>query len=123
MLQAYYGTDVEVEVAIMSCFRALRFDVKLYSGLGLFLLCTVAICFYFTIMYDIPSSNYIGHRRIYSEGYVRDWITPARNGSVYHTPCTDLSLSPTPLPITALASFPGSGNTWIRHLIQEVTGP
>ncbi|CAH1778829.1 unnamed protein product [Owenia fusiformis] len=26
------------------------------------------------------------------------------------------------LPLTALASFPGSGNTWARHLIQELTG-
>ncbi|ESP04708.1 hypothetical protein LOTGIDRAFT_94282, partial [Lottia gigantea] len=26
------------------------------------------------------------------------------------------------LPKTALASFPGSGNTWLRHLIQQVTG-
>ena len=27
-----------------------------------------------------------------------------------------------PLPITALASAPGSGNTWVRHLIQQLTG-
>ena len=26
------------------------------------------------------------------------------------------------LPITALASFPGSGNTWVRHLLQQSTG-
>lgn len=25
-------------------------------------------------------------------------------------------------PVTALASFPGSGNTWLRHLIQQSTG-
>ena len=24
--------------------------------------------------------------------------------------------------VTALASFPGSGNTWVRHLIQQLTG-
>ena len=24
--------------------------------------------------------------------------------------------------VTALATFPGSGNTWTRHLIQEATG-
>ena len=27
-----------------------------------------------------------------------------------------------PGPITALASHPGSGNTWVRYLIQHVTG-
>ena len=25
-------------------------------------------------------------------------------------------------PLTALASFPGSGNTWIRYLLQQATG-
>ena len=36
--------------------------------------------------------------------------------------CTDLSFSDSPLPLTALASFPGSGNTWLRHLVQQSTG-
>ena len=27
-----------------------------------------------------------------------------------------------PAPVTALASFPGSGNTWARYLIQQVSG-
>ena len=27
-----------------------------------------------------------------------------------------------PGPITGLLSFPGSGNTWLRHLIQRATG-
>lgn len=27
-----------------------------------------------------------------------------------------------PGPRTALASYPGSGNTWVRHLIQQATG-
>jgi len=31
-------------------------------------------------------------------------------------------LSRTPLPVTGLVSFPGSGNTWVRHLIQQMTG-
>jgi len=33
-----------------------------------------------------------------------------------------VKLSKTPLPITGLVSFPGSGNTWVRHLIQQMTG-
>ena len=32
------------------------------------------------------------------------------------------SRSDPPLPPTALASSPGSGNTWVRHLIQQLTG-
>ena len=31
-------------------------------------------------------------------------------------------LSEKPLPVTGLVSYPGSGNTWVRHLMQEVTG-
>ncbi|KAK2183803.1 hypothetical protein NP493_295g02021 [Ridgeia piscesae] len=37
--------------------------------------------------------------------------------------CPSLHFAKDPLPTTALASFPGSGNTWMRHLIQQSTGP
>ena len=33
-----------------------------------------------------------------------------------------LRLQPRPGPVVALASFPGSGNTWLRYLIQQATG-
>ena len=36
--------------------------------------------------------------------------------------CRPLGYSKTSLPLTALASFPGSGNTWVRHLLQQATG-
>lgn len=36
--------------------------------------------------------------------------------------CSDLSFVYPPRPATALASFPGSGNTWVRYLLQQVTG-
>ena len=36
--------------------------------------------------------------------------------------CTERSFSKVPLPVTALASIPGSGNTWSRHLIESITG-
>lgn len=36
--------------------------------------------------------------------------------------CGNVNFSKTVFPITALVSFPGSGNTWLRHLIQEATG-
>ena len=34
----------------------------------------------------------------------------------------NVTLSRISLPIIGLVSFPGSGNTWVRHLIQQMTG-
>lgn len=36
--------------------------------------------------------------------------------------CQKLKLSEQKLPIVALSSFPGSGNTWVRHLVQQISG-
>ncbi|XP_067670759.1 WSCD family member GA21586-like [Haliotis asinina] len=36
--------------------------------------------------------------------------------------CPNVSLSQKPLPLTVLVSFPGSGNTWTRHLLEQMTG-
>ncbi len=37
--------------------------------------------------------------------------------------CKPLQLTnPLTTPLTAMASFPGSGNPWLRHLIQQATG-
>ncbi|CAC5423102.1 unnamed protein product [Mytilus coruscus] len=36
--------------------------------------------------------------------------------------CPEIRFSVTRRPLTALASFPGSGNTWARHLIEQSTG-
>ncbi|XP_071448491.1 WSCD family member AAEL009094-like [Hetaerina americana] len=36
--------------------------------------------------------------------------------------CRPLRFLATPGPVVALASFPGSGNTWLRYLIQQATG-
>ncbi|CAH1800959.1 unnamed protein product, partial [Owenia fusiformis] len=36
--------------------------------------------------------------------------------------CQPIKFSDTPLPLTALYSWPGSGNTWVRHLLQQLTG-
>ena len=38
------------------------------------------------------------------------------------TACGPRKLADTPFPVTALASFPGSGNTWARHLIEHMSG-
>ena len=48
---------------------------------------------------------------------------PASRDTVTYTGCVQgMSFLPQPGPVTALASFPGSGNTWMRHLLQEITG-
>ncbi len=44
---------------------------------------------------------------------------PNRTIEWCHTP---LTLWPEPRPKVALASFPGSGNTWLRYLLQQATG-
>lgn len=36
--------------------------------------------------------------------------------------CQALRFLEEPGPVVALASFPGSGNTWVRYLLQQVTG-
>ena len=36
--------------------------------------------------------------------------------------CLPLRMRPEPGPTVALASFPGSGNTWLRYLVQQSTG-
>ena len=36
--------------------------------------------------------------------------------------CRTMEYMSLPGPVTALASFPGSGNTWVRHLLQQATG-
>ena len=36
--------------------------------------------------------------------------------------CVNVHFSEKKLPVTYLASYPGSGNTWVRHLLQQATG-
>ncbi|CAH1772384.1 unnamed protein product [Owenia fusiformis] len=36
--------------------------------------------------------------------------------------CGKVRFSEWPLPLTALASYPGSGNTWTRYILQQATG-
>jgi hypothetical protein len=36
--------------------------------------------------------------------------------------CNPVGFKAAPGPVVALASFPGSGNTWLRYLLQQATG-
>ena len=55
------------------------------------------------------------------------WKTSLANNSTSvqketNCPLVRPRLSDKPLPITGLISFPGAGNTWTRHLLQQVSG-
>ena len=52
-----------------------------------------------------------------------DWKTSLVNNLTEpKCPLLRPRLSDKPLPITGLISFPGAGNTWTRHLLQQVSG-
>ena len=52
-----------------------------------------------------------------------DWNTSLINNLTEpKCPLLRPRLSDKPLPITGLISFPGAGNTWTRHLLQQVSG-
>ena len=50
---------------------------------------------------------------------VKHRTVPDKNTS---SPCGELTFRPCCWPLTALASFSGSGNTWTRHLMQQASG-
>ena len=59
---------------------------------------------------------------IYTTHSIREGILkPFQDNNGFWT-CKNLKFSKKKLPITGLASVPGSGNTWIRHLLQQATG-
>ena len=47
----------------------------------------------------------------------------AAGNSAESNRCTDVQFGePGTFPLTSLSSYPGSGNTWVRYLIEEFTG-
>ena len=69
----------------------------------------------------------LAKRRIHSAGALSDrkLASVSRNRQkrkMVVNWCHPLGLKAAPGRITALASFPGSGNTWLRYLLQQVTG-
>lgn len=55
-----------------------------------------------------------------STGSIASGEHPSSNDSRIH--CVSRKVFVKGLPVTALASFPGSGNTWARYLIEKSTG-
>ncbi|GIY42585.1 WSCD family member CG9164 [Caerostris extrusa] len=74
----------------------------------------------------------IGHSLLRMERYQERWAAMARvlntnEGRMNNfrrriNVCVQPRFKKPPGPMTALASFPGSGNTWIRYLVQQSTG-
>ncbi|KAK7086073.1 WSC domain-containing protein 1, partial [Halocaridina rubra] len=87
---------------------------------------------------QVPNEDIIGRRPIKKEqawdyygnntGYLKillDYARPQHEPWSGSAECMGLKISfarRRTLPRTALASFPGSGNTWLRYLIQGATG-
>ncbi|GFT14499.1 WSCD family member AGAP003962 [Nephila pilipes] len=74
----------------------------------------------------------IGHSLLRMERYQERWAAMARvlNTNEVRSPhirrrinvCVQPKFRKPPGPMIALVSFPGSGNTWIRFLVQQATG-
>ena len=61
---------------------------------------------------DISSSPVVNRQQVYHNGGLIQWCRPLEFRAAIH-PHED---------VVALASFPGSGNTWLRYLLQQATG-
>ena len=71
---------------------------------------------------DIPACTKSGHKYLRKLGKSADFHKNETNQPVEEeAPKERMYLSP-PGPATALASKTGSGNTWTRHLLEELTG-
>ena len=66
---------------------------------------------------DLPRYNVALNREWYTE--IKKMLHKAHNEGCSGSP---LQLLDPPGPITGLWSYPGSGNTWMRYLIEQTTG-
>ncbi|XP_048240954.1 WSC domain-containing protein 2-like [Haliotis rufescens] len=78
-------------------------------------LAVTILSLFLIILYVISDNDKIKFSQIPTPDLVRRIQVP-------DLACPIPSLSNRTLPKTALASYPGSGNTWMRHLLQELTG-
>ena len=77
---------------------------------------------YITIQIDKGSINCSKNATVTFDPYTLPGFTIERYEKNNDESCIPLKFSTERLPITALASHPGSGNTWTWFLIQQVTG-
>ncbi|XP_059487763.1 WSCD family member AAEL009094-like [Neocloeon triangulifer] len=67
----------------------------------------------------VPQIGLSGHHDVAAS--IRSAAAASSRRSKLHW-CHQLHFKVPPGPVTALVSFPGSGNTWVRYLIQQATG-
>ncbi|XP_047999023.1 WSCD family member AGAP003962 [Leguminivora glycinivorella] len=87
------------------------------SRRSLFLLAGTLVVLHFTIIVFMLSPLHGARRTFYTSGYHRY----SMRGGPSVAWCKDLHFKPLG-PVVALVSHPGSGNTWLRYLLQQVTG-
>ena len=68
------------------------------------------------VNYGLPK-----HYAIFKENKIAQYHNQTIK-KVSKSDCRVIRYSNANLPMTSLASFPGSGNTWVRHLLQQATG-
>ena len=60
--------------------------------------------------------------RLSTENKTNQDSPPTKNVQKKAGNCREVQFSKTKLPLTYLTSSPGSGNTWVRYLLQQATG-
>ncbi|XP_013167977.1 PREDICTED: WSCD family member AGAP003962-like [Papilio xuthus] len=84
--------------------------IKTLRKLVLFLAAIVALYFFITLIILSNNSKQVSNHKNSTGHTSVNW-------------CKELHWRTPPLPFAiALASYPGSGNTWLRYLLQQVTG-
>lgn len=99
-----------------------RIEIKLaaMSRRSIFFLAAAVVMLYFSIILFMLSPLHGSRGGYYAGGYMN-------NFAFRHDPpvnwCSELTWQTPPSPdVVALVSYPGSGNTWLRYLLQQVTG-
>lgn len=87
---------------------------------SIFLITAAVVMLYFSIIIFMLNPLHGTKNAYYSRGYMN-------NFAFRHDPpinwCSELRWRNPPSPsVVALVSYPGSGNTWLRYLLQQVTG-
>lgn len=107
---------------IKKMFILKRIELKLVvmSRRSIFFLAAAVVMLYFSIILFMLNPLHGSRGGYYGGGYMS-------NFAFRHDPpvnwCSELRWRSPPSPdVVALVSYPGSGNTWLRYLLQQVTG-
>ena len=117
--------------------EAIMYDLNggMKAGTGVFLFCALlALCFlslkvpfsslrqnFIKTELDSTNSNLESMYRVLKPNSLATSVNYFHRQDIRMS-CVLKNFSPLPLPVTALASIPGSGNTWSRQVIELITG-